>query len=133
MKRPAIVVGVIRLSEEEFEALVERAIDGLPPEFERRLENVVVEIDDLPDRRTARELGLRDRRSLLGLYHGVPLTQRSVEYSGRLPDRITIYKQNIEACCSSREEVVEQVRTTVLHEVGHHFGLDEGDLRAKGY
>ncbi len=133
MRDLTIVDGVIRLLDDEFEALVDEAVEGLPAEFQPYLDNVVVEVEDLPDRRTARQLGLKDRRGLLGLYHGVPLTGRSVEHSGRLPDRITIYKTNIEACCHSRRDVVEQVRKTVLHEVGHHFGLDEDDLESKGY
>jgi predicted Zn-dependent protease with MMP-like domain len=124
---------MIRLTDEEFGALVEEALEGLPEEFRRHLQNVVVEVEDLPDRQTVRRMGRGSLRSLLGLYHGVPLTHRSVEHSGQLPDRITLYKENIEDVCGSREEIVEQVRTTVLHEVGHHFGLDEGELRAKGF
>ncbi len=127
------MVFVIRLSDDEFEALVDEALDGLPPEFEPYLRNVVIEVEDAPDRQTLRNLGLRGRQTLLGLYHGVPLPEQSVQHSGRLPDRITIYKESIEACCRSREDVVEQVRKTVLHEVGHHFGLDEDDLESKGY
>ncbi len=123
----------MRLSDEEFEDLVEEAVESVPPEFDPYLENVVIEIEDQPDHHTARGLGLGDRQGLLGLYHGVPLTERSVEHSGRLPDRITIYKRNIEACCRTPADVVEQVRTTVLHEIGHHFGLDEDDLEAQGY
>jgi predicted Zn-dependent protease with MMP-like domain len=121
------------LSDDQFGALVDEAVDSLPAEFQPYLENVVIEVEDRPDRHTARRLGLRSRRSLLGLYHGVPLTGRSVEHSGRLPDRITIYKENVEAACSSTEDVIEQVRVTVLHEIGHHFGLDEDDLASKGY
>ncbi len=124
---------MIRLSEDEFGDLVDEAIDDVPAEFEPYLENVIIEVDEMPDRRTARRLGLSNRRSLLGLYHGVPLTERSVAHSGRLPDRITLYKANIEAICRTREEIVDQVRRTVLHEIGHHFGMDEDDLEAQGY
>lgn len=128
-----IVGAVIRLSDDEFEELVEQAVEALPAEFESYLRDLVIDVQDMPDRKTVRELGLRDPRSLLGLYHGIPLTSRSVEQSGRLPDRITIYKANIEAHCDSRDEVVEQVGRTVLHEIGHHFGVGERDLRKKGY
>lgn len=124
---------MIRLSDDEFEELVDEALESLPEEFQQYLRDVLIEVEDRPDADTARGLGLDDRRSLLGLYHGVPLTERSVQHSGRLPDRITIYKTNIEAVCRSRKQVVKQVRTTVLHEVGHHFGLDEDDLESKGY
>jgi len=124
---------MIRFADEEFEELVAEALDSVPAEFLGYLENVLIEVADLPDRETADGLGLTSRRHLLGLYHGVPLTERSVSHSGRLPDRIVLYKRNIEDCCRSREQVVEQVRKTVLHEVGHHFGLDEDDLDEKGY
>jgi predicted Zn-dependent protease with MMP-like domain len=124
---------VIRLSDDEFGSLVTEALDSLPDEFRRHLANVVVEVEDLPDRRTVRRMGRGSLRGLLGLYQGVPLTHRSVEHSGHLPDRITLYKTNIESCCDSNEEIVEQVRRTVLHEVGHHFGLEEDELEANGY
>ncbi len=126
-------MGMISLSDDEFGELVGRALDGLPNEFRRYLVNVVVEVEDLPDRRTVRKMGRGSLRGLMGLYHGIPLTRRSVEHSGTLPDRITLYKQNIEDVCATREEIIEQIRTTVLHEVGHHFGLDEDDLASVGF
>lgn len=128
-----IVVDMIRLSDDEFGALVAEAIENLPDEFRRYLQDVVVDIEDFPDARTVRRMGRGSRRGLLGLYHGVPLTHRSVEHSGRLPDRITLYKHNIEDACDTPEEIVEQIRKTVLHEVGHHFGLEEDDLETRGF
>jgi predicted Zn-dependent protease with MMP-like domain len=70
---------------------------------------------------------------LLGLYHGTPLTERGVEHHARLPDRITIYQRNIERICRTPAQIVQQVRKTVLHEVGHHFGMDESALEEMGY
>jgi len=123
----------MRLPPEEFAELVEQALADIPEPFAACLREVVVEIEPLPDRTTCRDLGLRNPRGLLGLYHGVPLTKRSVQHTGQLPDRITIYQDNIERLCRTNTEIVEQVRKTVLHEVGHHFGLDELDLDELGY
>ena len=97
------------------------------------MHNVVIDVEPLPSRLDCRELGIDDPTELLGLYHGVPLTERSIEEASFGPDRITIYQRSIEAICESREDVIEQVRTTVLHEIGHHFGLDEDDLEELGY
>jgi predicted Zn-dependent protease with MMP-like domain len=123
----------MRLSADEFVEVVEQALVTIPPAFEPYLQDVVVDVEDYPDRETVRTLGLASRYQLLGLYRGVPLTARSVEHSGQLPDRITIYQGNIERYCRTRDAMIEQIRRTVLHEVGHHFGLDEDDLDALGY
>jgi predicted Zn-dependent protease with MMP-like domain len=87
----------------------------------------------MPSRNDLAQLDIEDSSELLGLYHGTPLTERCVEDVPPMPDRVTIYQQNIEAICDSPEEIVEQVRTTVLHEIGHFFGLDEEDLFDVGY
>jgi len=102
--------------------MVAEALDGLPEEFARLLSNVAVTVehDGGP-------------RNLLGLYRGVPLTRRTTSYSGVLPDQITIYRQAICAFCDSDEEVLEQVRRTVVHEVGHHFGIGDTRLRELGW
>lgn len=116
-----------------FEDLVDKALAGIPPAFGQYLDNVVIEVEDMPDARTCAALDLDDPRHLLGFYHGVPLTGRSVEALIQMPDRISIYQRNIERICRTRAELVEQIRKTVLHEVGHHFGLDEDDLDEVGY
>jgi predicted Zn-dependent protease with MMP-like domain len=123
----------IRLSEEEFEELVDEALDGLPEQFLPYMENVSVEVQPLPSRELMQEMNIRGRRTLLGLYHGVPLTKKSVSAPFDWPEQIFIFQRNIEAICETPEEIVEQVRQTVLHEVGHHFGMDEDDLRKLGY
>jgi predicted Zn-dependent protease with MMP-like domain len=126
---------------ERFEELVEEALEGLPPEFEARLDNVDVVVRPRPSRRTLREMGIEPGGTLLGLYHGVPQTQRSIEYGNVMPDFIEIYREPIldeaDAVCPENgdfEETVRQVvRKTVLHEIGHHFGLTDEDLERLDY
>ena len=123
----------MRLSSNDFTKLVREALKGIPPRFARYLEDVAVDVEPMPDRQTCEELGLEDPTELFGLYQGTPLTERSVEQPIELPDRIILYQRNIESVCDCREDVIEEVRTTVLHEIGHHFGLDENDLEELGY
>jgi predicted Zn-dependent protease with MMP-like domain len=113
---------VIEVEPEWFEEKVADALDGLPEELGRLMSNVavMVEHDPGPD-------------GLLGLYQGVPLTQRSSGYGGVLPDRITIYRQAICAVCDSLDQVAEQVRRTVIHEVAHHFGIGDERLDELGW
>ncbi len=123
----------MRLSDEEFEAVVEEAVESIPAGFNRYLEEIVVDVEEMPDEATCREVGVRDPRSLLGLYRGTPLTLRQVEVPYRYPERIVIYQRNVERVCRSKRRMVEQIRRTVLHEIGHHFGLNERQLRELGY
>lgn len=123
----------MRLSDEEFEAVVEEAVRSIPEGFNKYLEDIVVDVEDMPDPETCADLGLGDARTLLGLYHGTPLTERHVEDPYRYPERIVIYKRNIERMCRSRQRMIAQIRKTVLHEIGHHFGLSERQLRELGY
>ena len=108
----------INLSRRRFERLVTRALAGLPGEFQSRLENVAVIIEDEPP---------EDMPDTLGLYQGIPLIERSLE-DMFLPDQITIFKGPIERACRTEKEIEDEVRLTVLHEVGHYFGLDEAQL-----
>ncbi|MCO6436620.1 MAG: metallopeptidase family protein [Phycisphaerae bacterium] len=123
----------IRLSESEFVKLVEEALRRIPDTFQSYLADVVVDVEPMPSKGDLAEMGLDDPTDLLGLYLGTPLTERSIEESMRLPDRVIIYQRNLEAICETREEIIDEVRRTVLHEVGHHFGLDEDDLEELGY
>jgi predicted Zn-dependent protease with MMP-like domain len=123
----------MKLSADEFGKLVDAAIAEIPPPLQRYLENVIVEVEAMPSGEDIAEVDIDDPTELLGLYHGTPLTERGVEFAGALPDRITIYQRNIERICRSRREIVVEIRTTVLHEIGHHFGLDEDDLFDVGY
>ena len=106
---------------ERFEQMVGEALDSLPPELGKLMRNVAVTVDDGGD------------GSLLGLYEGVPLTERNTEYSMVLPDRITIFRRAILGECDSEDDVVDEVRTTVVHEVGHHFGIDDTRLHELGW
>lgn len=98
---------------------------SLPEQFAERLDNVEIMIEDEPDAET-RE---RFPRGLLGLYRGVPQTQRSTFHSGLMPDVISIYKRSIEQLCRTETEIRREVRKTLLHEIGHHFGLSEEELK----
>ncbi len=113
---------MIRVDPESFEQMVAAALDGLPEEFGALMKNIAVLVEQGPG-----------PRGLLGLYEGVPLTSRTTNYAGVLPDRITIYRQAICAICDSEAEVVEQVRRTVIHEVGHYFGIGDERLRELGW
>ncbi len=103
----------------------------LPEMFRRRLDNISIAVEDLPSDEVLDLMHPRPpRRSLLGVYIGVPLTARpGFPVTGLMPDRIELYQRNIEDICRSREEVVAQVRQTIIHEIGHYFGLDEKTLR----
>jgi predicted Zn-dependent protease with MMP-like domain len=111
------------MERKDFEALVAQALDGLPRRFREKLTNIAIIVEDLPPKEAERE-GL-----LLGLFHGIPRTERSVFFSSP-PDRIFLYQRNIEAVCATEAEVRRQIRATLLHEVGHYFGLSEDELRA---
>lgn len=123
----------MRMSDDEFELVVDEAIQSIPEGFHHYLQDIAVDVEDMPDEETCRDMGIRNPRSLLGLYHGTPLTERHVEDPYRYPERIIIYKRNIERMCKDRRRMIDQIRKTVLHEVGHHFGLDERQLRELGY
>lgn len=114
----------MRVAMERFRELVAQAIDHLPEEFARRLDNVDVVVEDLPDPETQAQFP----GPLLGLYHGVPLTDRST-MAMHFPDIIYIYKRNIERMCRTEGQIRAEVRATLLHEIGHHFGLDEEELK----
>jgi predicted Zn-dependent protease with MMP-like domain len=116
-----------------FEQLVERALAELPQQFAEFLEEVPIEIRRRPTRQQLKRLGLRESDLLLGLYEGIPLTERSVEHSGVRPAVIFIFKEDVEDASDSEADLIDQVRTTVLHEIGHHFGMDEDDLDELGY
>jgi predicted Zn-dependent protease with MMP-like domain len=121
------------VSKSKFAELVELALEELPPEFKRFIEEVPIEVRDRPTPRELQGLKLEPGHLLLGLYRGRPRTQRSVEDSGSLPDVIYIFQESIQRVCQSEEQLVRQVRITVLHEIGHHFGMSEDDLEKLGY
>lgn len=111
------------MDREEFEALVDEALESIPDQFWDQVENLVVLVEDDPP---------PDRPGLLGLYDGVPLTERG-DYAGVLPDRVFIYMHPTLAMCQTPEEVADEVRVTVVHEIGHFFGIDDEELHELGW
>lgn len=111
---------MIEVERNRFEEMVGEALDTLPPDLARLMRNVVVQVED------------GDDPGLFGLYVGIPLTERTTEYSA-LPDQITIFRLALLGACSSEQDVIDEVRTTVVHEVGHHFGIGDDRLHELGY
>jgi predicted Zn-dependent protease with MMP-like domain len=112
------------MTREEFEELVAEALDRIPPELTRLMDNVAVFVEDEPP---------ADDPELLGLYEGTPLTDRGEWYAGVLPDRITIYRNPTLRMCETREDVVAETEVTVVHEFAHHFGIAAARLLAVGF
>ena len=112
---------MVDVDEDTFGQLVEAALDSIPPELGRLMRNVAVVVEDMGA-----------SPNLLGLYHGVPLTERTTNYAGFLPDRITIYRLPIIRRCRDLQGVVDSVRHTVIHEVAHHFGISDERLEELG-
>ncbi|MEE9218272.1 MAG: metallopeptidase family protein [Acidobacteriota bacterium] len=121
------------MTRRQFERLLEETLEKLPGEFRRRLENVEVVVQRRPDPELLDELGVPEDETLFGLYQGVPLPEREETQEPRMPDRILIFQEPIEEACASRAEVEAEVRRTLLHEVAHHFGLDEARLQKLGW
>jgi predicted Zn-dependent protease with MMP-like domain len=115
---------VIEMSRERFEELVGDALDQVPADLAALMDNVVVLVEDEPP---------ADDPELLGVYDGTPLTERDTRYAGMLPDRITIFRNPTLRMCERAEEVVDEVRITVVHEIAHHFGIDDDRLHDLGY
>jgi predicted Zn-dependent protease with MMP-like domain len=119
----------LAIEPEAFKALVGQAIDNVPPEYRRLLKNVAIVIEETPSQDVLDELGLKSEDELLGLYSGTSLEQDSFfSAGGQLPSRISIYRRPILRLCRSAEEVVQEVRDTVVHEIGHHFGLGDDEM-----
>ncbi|MGW4482799.1 metallopeptidase family protein [Amycolatopsis sp. NPDC004368] len=113
----------VEMTRARFEELVSEALDQVPPKFADAMDNVVVLVEEFNE----------ESPTILGLYHGIALTERTTSYGGVLPDRISIYRRPILWMCSTEAEVVEQVLITVMHELGHHFGLDDDRLHELGW
>ena len=116
----------------EFEGLVSKALEDLPAPVLEMLENVAVTVADFPTHEQMQQNRIHDRYDLLGLYEGIPLTDRPSGYSMVLPDKITIFKGPLEAISESSEMLAQEVRNTIVHELAHHFGFDDSDLESLG-
>lgn len=114
---------------DHFERLVAQALEELPEEFQKRLDNVDVVVAANPTRDQMKRAGIGPHQTLFGLYEGVPLSKRDRGYHLVLPDKITIFQRPMEALCRTNEEIRNLVRETVMHEIAHHFGI--GDERLK--
>lgn len=115
-----------------FLTYVNSAVEGLPKEFKGKLDNVEIFVEDYPSPQQIRTLKIREGRMyLLGLYEGIPQTRRGGNYGigGAIPDRITIFKYPILSIVQNEEELIDQIQSTVLHEIGHHFGMSEKEIR----
>ncbi len=124
---------MVRLTREDFEALVSQAVDSLPARFLQHLENVEIVVEDRPTAEDLELAGIPLGGTLLGLYHGIPQNQRGSWYGNVLPDRVVIYQRSIEAIAGTKADVRRQVRITIMHEIGHYFGLQEDELADAGY
>ncbi len=122
----------MRLTEQEFEKLVTEGLALIPPEIRELMENVQIVIADEPSAQLLQDLGIPAEDTLYGLYEGVPLTERTTEYCA-FPDRVTIYRQPLSEAFDNVEELRYEVARTVIHELAHHFGIDEDRLAELGW
>jgi predicted Zn-dependent protease with MMP-like domain len=117
----------MRISPEEFESLVETALAQLPPEFSELLDNIVVVVEEEPTAEDLQEVGLDHDDELLGLYRGVPRIDRDAAYAA-LPDQVVLFRGPLTRTCNSRRELMREVRDTLVHELGHYFGLSDEEM-----
>lgn len=123
----------MRLSPKRFEKLVLAALDSIPEPIRARMDNIDVVVDDEPTPHQRATLELAPDEVLFGLYEGTPLIERGILSDPLMPDKITIFKRALEDACDSEEEITEEIRRTIVHEVAHHFGFDEDRLAELGY
>ncbi len=123
------------MTKEEFEAIVQEVFDMLPGNITERIENVHIVVEDYPHEATVKKMKLSSKFMLLGLYEGIPLNQRGTGYgmSATIPDKVTLYKRNIEDVTKSHEELREKIREVLIHELGHYHGMNEQQVRDAGY
>lgn len=119
---------MFQVSQKQFENFIAAALDALPERYQKNLNNVVIVAEDEPNPEQRAKLHLHNGVTLFGLYEGIPLTRRTGNYSGVVPDKITIFKNPTEAVATSEHDLKEQVRHTVWHEVAHFYGLDHIDI-----
>jgi len=123
------------MDQEEFEKIVEHTFERLPEQFKTAIENMGLFVEDYPSDEIVQKMNLPSKHHLLGLYQGVPLSKRGTWY-GMIPvppDKISLYKKNIEAACRTERELEQMIYEVMIHEIGHYFGMSEEEIRAAGY
>lgn len=123
----------MRVSRRTFEKLVREAMDQIPPPFRNHLAGIAVLVETKPSVKTLKSLGLGPKDELLGLYDGVPLTEKSHSDSMTLPDRITLYQGPLMKSCRNLRELKKEIAVTVIHELAHHYGLSEKEIEERGF
>ncbi|HEY4643375.1 MAG TPA: metallopeptidase family protein [Bacteroidota bacterium] len=120
---------------EKFEEIAEQAFASLPDFFKSKIENVEVVVEDVPSQEDLKRLRLPKHDLLLGLYKGIPYTERGTWYgmNATLPDRITLYRLNIEQLCRTEKDVESKIYEVLIHEIGHYFGMSDKEIHAAGY
>ncbi len=124
---------MIRLSRKQFEKAISRAIEGIPEEFQSYLAETLIVAEEKPAPEDLEALGVPEGEILLGAYFGIPIGEKSLFDIQTEPDRISIYKRPMEEMCSSLDELIEEIEITVVHEIAHHFNIDEETLEEYGY
>ncbi len=115
---------------DKFEALVQQALLTIPTRFRRRMRNLAIIVEDEPDEQLLDDMEVPEGETLFGVYHGVPLTERTWDYGNRLPDQITLFQGPLERASEDEDDLVTAIGETLIHEVGHYFGLGEDELEA---
>lgn len=123
----------MHLNDKEFVRLIRRAIDRIPEEIMRHVENVAITVEDRPSRELLQDMGLNQHEPLLGVYTGVAMSERSVTWPEFFPDTIILFKEPLLEACGSIDELEEEIEITVVHEIAHYFGISEERLEELGY
>jgi predicted Zn-dependent protease with MMP-like domain len=118
------------MNRDDFRDLVEEALDGIPPHFRDAMQNIAIVVEDEPTAEQLAEVELEPPDTLLGLYEGTPLTERHWDDGNRLPDKVTLFQLPLEDASDSEEDLVVAIGETLIHEIGHYFGLSEDEIQA---
>ena len=118
---------MISISREQFERLVHKALSNIPPDIRLSIQNVDIVVDNVASMNQIAGTGIENEMELLGLYEGIPITER-YGYDMVLPDKITLFQKPIESICDNQEQITEEISKTLIHEIAHHFGLDDNHL-----
>ena len=126
-------MAAVKLNEKEFDVIVAKAVAKIPDEIQEHLNNIVIMVQKRPSRKTLQKMGIKSDGTLLGLFTGIPLTERSITTPPLFPDAIYLYQEPLESISSNLEELEEEIRVTVVHEIAHYLGMTEERLAELGY